>query len=77
MKAKKIGSQGLGELPVAYQLGLRCPIGQEIELLLGLGEWWPDLPQRKEAKEELLRGLADRFGATTDKAVAPNLKELR
>jgi hypothetical protein len=66
----KIGSQGLGEGQTAYQMGLQCPIGQEIQLLLGLEQWWPDLPFRPEAKEEFLRGLADRFNPP-NKAINP------
>ena len=57
----KVGSQGIAECEVAYQLGRECPVGQEPDLLAGLDEWWPDLQSRPQALDAFLRGLADRF----------------
>ena len=54
-----IGTQGLVS-PVAYQLGRRCPVGQEVLLFAHLAKFWPTLPL-EDARDELLRGLADRF----------------
>lgn len=61
-RRKQQASQGLGETDTAYQMGLNCPIGQEISLISGLVDWWPDLSSRPQAKEALLEGLATRFG---------------
>ena len=63
---KEHGSQGIAELPTAYQLGLQCPIGLEIELLLGLDKWWPDLQYRTKAAVELVMGLGDRVCTTSE-----------
>ncbi len=60
-KQKKIGTQGL-VLPGAYQIGLQCPVGREIDLVIGLERLWPGLNSEPLARDELLRGLAARFG---------------
>jgi hypothetical protein len=60
MPSKK-GSQGIAEIPVAYELGLQCPRGREVDLLIGLlGGWWPDLANRPAAEAAFRRGLDDR-----------------
>lgn len=52
------GTQGVVK-PVAYQVGLQCPPGREIDLVLGLETFWPGL-RAEEAVDDLLRGLIDR-----------------
>lgn len=47
---------------VAKEIGARCPVGAEIQLILGLDKLWPNLP-REEAFNSLLDGLASRFEA--------------
>jgi len=59
MKREQQASQGPVDL-VAYQMGLQCPMGKEIKLVLSLDRWWPDIHTRPAAKREFLRGLADR-----------------
>lgn len=54
-----IGSQPM-QTNVAYEMGKQCPIGQEIQLVLSLRAWWPDL-QQSDAWNDLQRGLAERF----------------
>lgn len=54
-----LGSQPF-DAAVAYHLGRLCPVGRELDLLLGLDSFWPRLPA-SEAFDHLLQGLADRF----------------
>jgi hypothetical protein len=44
----------------AYQLGIQCPIGKEVELLIGLQTLFPELPF-SEARNSFWAGLADRY----------------
>ena len=52
---------------VAYEMGKNCPIGREVELVIGLLTRWPDL-QKREAHDDFKRGLADRFAANVQPA---------
>ncbi len=79
MTQKKIGSQGIMECDVAYQLGFGCPIGQEPILLVGIDQWWPDLQSRPQALDAFLCGLTDRFEAdgliSTADATRPDARQ--
>lgn len=44
----------------AYHLGLNCPIGQEVMLVVGLKDLFPELPF-SEALELFHDGLIDRY----------------
>lgn len=58
-KLATTGSQPAGH-GVAYEIGKQCPVGAEVQLILGLDTLWPNLP-REEAFNSLLAGLASRF----------------
>ena len=57
---KKLGTQGL-VLPVVKKIGTECPIGEEIQLVVGLQKIYPDLPHMPAAWNALMDGLASRF----------------
>lgn len=47
--------------PVVHEMGRQCPIGAEIDLLLGLDSFWPDIGQTPDAIEALFAGLSAKF----------------
>jgi len=63
--SKTIGTQPMVNA-TAYHIGLGCPMGQEVQLLLGLRTLFPELPQT-EARDLFLEGLADRFRPATER----------
>lgn len=59
----KVGSQP-AQNAVALNLGAQCPIGAEIQMVLGLDRVWPNLT-REEALNALLEGWSSRFEEKT------------
>jgi len=55
----KAGSQPF-QMAVAFNLGKDCPVGAEIQFVMGLDKVWPNLTQ-EEAINAVLDGLASRF----------------
>lgn len=55
----KVGSQPAAKA-VAFNLGAQCPVGAEIQMVMGLDRLWPNLT-REEALNSLFEGWASRF----------------
>lgn len=47
-------------LPVVREMGRQCPVGAEIELLMGVEVFWPNFRSHPQAVAVLFEGFAER-----------------